>query len=475
MLADPFLNNTIDNMFVSASSVLLRSTRDDTNDEQSSNNDSQCASNSCIDANNFFPGMTNGNNTRDYFRYFKLFPYLNDDLKFTILSFIADAPFETLPENYPVSTLTHNLPQVNRKFRTFAESDIYWKDAIERCAKKESVLWTNALNCLCYDFKVQSRVQKHNQATYQSNESRDDSMDVSSSSRSGNVITNHHRTMNLIEEDDETYHNEEETIQQLIDRTYRTLSKPKYKYIYTQVVSGYLRYKGPIYEKEGHVVLGTSYDITLNEPKYRLMMNDIMKNYTVDQRRNGARIISNDDINNTSSLPIFIHANRFPLVKAQPAVLVQVVRCFMHPNGTIDVTVIPFQHIWIERLHSIPNSFGLRGAQVLKMGKQISNQMNFLARQEALVQVMDNMTRDFEHASSAQQDGARPITGSNTDDDDDSVLSNQYEVPVTDDDDSSSDDDSSDSAGFVSTDSDFDSSYYDDDDDDDESIDDIAS
>ena len=40
-----------------------------------------------------------------------------DELKFHIVSYIADAPFESLPENYPKLSLMHVLPFVSKTFK----------------------------------------------------------------------------------------------------------------------------------------------------------------------------------------------------------------------------------------------------------------------------------------------------------------------------------------------------------------------
>jgi hypothetical protein len=196
---------------------------------------------------------------------------------------------------------------------------------------------------------------------------------------------------------------------ELIERTYRLLGNQSYKDIYSQVVNTFLRVRCPVFEKEGHVSLGEPYILTFNEPKYRLMMNDVMKYHTIDERRNGSLIRTGE--------AVFIHGNRMPLERSQPAVLVKVVQFQMDADGTNVVTVLPFQHVWLETVAYHPKSFGLIHAQCLKMGKKPSNIMNHLARQEALAQVMDNMTQSF---------AAVPAT--DTSQDDDSFLSNQFEV-----------------------------------------------
>jgi len=152
---------------------------------------------------------------------FHLFPYLADELKITILSFVADAPFEVLPENYKKSSLTTHLPHVSRKFRDLSQSDLYWKKALERQVKNEANLWKPALQNM---------------------------------SNSASFVS----------------------VQDLVQRTQKRVNKP-YKKIYQDVVSNHLRFKGPIFVKPGQVQLGEAYTLHLQEPRYRRLIAHVMK------------------------------------------------------------------------------------------------------------------------------------------------------------------------------------------------------
>ena len=138
-------------------------------------------------------------------RNFHLFAYLNEDIKMNVLSFLADAPFESMPDNYPTSNLTHNLPQVSQKFRMLASSDLYWKDAMVRQTKKEPFLWKSALSQMRRKY------------------------------------------------DNEGYAEEEKECspQELVEYTYKSNNYPSYKVFYKNVVSQHLRYKGPVFVMEG--------------------------------------------------------------------------------------------------------------------------------------------------------------------------------------------------------------------------------
>ena len=138
---------------------------------------------------------------------FHLFAYLNEDIKATVLSFLADAPFEGLPDNYSTSTLTHKLPQVSQKFRMLASSDLYWKDAMVRQTKKEPFLWKSALSKL--------------------------------------------RTNS----DDYGEEEKDSSPQELVEDAYRSNNYSSYKTFYQSIVTKHLRYKGPVFIMEGQGTL----------------------------------------------------------------------------------------------------------------------------------------------------------------------------------------------------------------------------
>lgn len=138
-------------------------------------------------------------------RNFHLFAYLSEDLKMAVLSFLADAPFEKMPENYSSSFLTHNMPRVNQKFRTLAASDLYWKDAVVRQTKKEPFLWKPALY---------------------------------------HIRTNRSGYENIADE-------EEKEAEELVEDAYSNHECTDYKSFYQNIVTQYLRYKGPVFAMEG--------------------------------------------------------------------------------------------------------------------------------------------------------------------------------------------------------------------------------
>jgi hypothetical protein len=289
-------------------------------------------------------------------QYFKLFPYLQDELKLTILSFVAYAPFETMPEHYPKSALTDELPLISRRFRSMCNSDVLWKDAVVRITKKEPKMWKAGLRKIIDEALI--------------------------TRESDDTAASHHR---------------DETIAGLVERTHDTLRSHipdaidtigVYKSIFEQVVNQHLRFKGPVFIMPGQVALGQSYALHLFEYRYRLLIAEIMLEQP-SSARNGGHI----------EKPVFfIHANRTPLEHAVPVVLVQVVQCQIYPDGRADVVLLPVHYMWLERLWIRPNSGNLHYAQCLKMGSRVTAQMNHLQRQEALVTTLDRVADQLHEA-----------------------------------------------------------------------------
>ena len=77
--------------------------------------------------------------------------------------------------------------------------------------------------------------------------------------------------------------------------------------------------------------LGEPYELHFFEPRYRLLIAEVMKGYP-ESAKSGGRI---------QNPPIFVHANRGPLAPTTPATLVEVVRCEIFPDGRADVVLMP--------------------------------------------------------------------------------------------------------------------------------------
>ena len=136
----------------------------------------------------------------------------------------------------------------------------------------------------------------------------------------------------------------------------------------------------------GHVLLGGSYRLHMFEPRYRLLVAELLKGYPEEAKR-GELIATGG-----RPAPIFVHANRNPFAASSPACLVQLVRCNISPrDGTADVMLLPIAYIWMEKIWIRANSGNLHYAQCIRMGQKATREMHELINQETLESVISRM------------------------------------------------------------------------------------
>lgn len=273
---------------------------------------------------------------------FELFSDLDEGLKGKVLSYVADAPFETTPHHCPRSSLTHQLPTVNRQFRSLCNGDLLWRDAVLRMLEKEPALWKMALHNVC-------------------GSNADD--------KNG------------------------ETSEKLVERAHRFLQKHQpekssYKSIYETVVNRHLRFRGPVFYMPYQVALGERYALHLFEPRYRILIAQVMEGQPAEARR-GGRLLAQQQ-----RPACFVHAHRAPLEPTAPAVLVEVVQCHMFPDGRANVVLLPVRYVRLERIEVRPDQGNLFHAQALRMGRAMTEQLERLQRQEALASVVSSHQRE---------------------------------------------------------------------------------
>lgn len=313
----------------------------------------------------------------------------------SVLSFVADAPFEVMPENYRKSSLTHKIPHVSRKFRYLSKSDLYWKTALERQVENEPANWRTALHRICKTKPT-----------------------------------------------DVCYKNE--SVEEIVMRTHNMQGKPRYQQIYQDVVSKHLRFKGPVFMKSGQVVLGEAYTLLISEPRYRLLIAQVMKNQPEEALSGGP----------VQGEPTFLHANRNPLAPKTPAVLVQVVRCQLHADGSADIICMPRHYVWLENVWLEEGR--LFHAQSLRMTALATRQMHQLVQSETMTNVMGMLAGSFDGAGDCdvlEQTAAQPSAPVN---DEDMRAALEEEIESTDDE-SWDEDDSDDSDSDLSWESESDS------------------
>mmetsp|Transcript_22700 Transcript_22700/g.38795 ORF Transcript_22700/g.38795 Transcript_22700/m.38795 type:complete len:410 (-) Transcript_22700:59-1288(-) len=343
----------------------------------------------------------------------------HEDILLAILSFVADTPFETVGGDNPTcgeSTLTHTLPLVSKQFhRLTKQHDMFWENALLRLVKKE-YLWEDGMKRFVFDSKCdkirsdilernhnrnrRDKRTKNNQLQQQQQRAQAEasgSLQMSATSDGDNLKSD--ITDNTTKE--------EALLKQACDAIEAypprnsASSSGVHQCIYKSIVQNHLRYKGAVFYMPSAIRLGSPYGLHFFEPRYRLLMSEVMAPYPVSARR-GERISpmvpslipnnslrqngDDDDIKanllnvleqNQSllgkyQLPTFIHAHQSPLRKNTPATIVQVRHCMVSRDGSADVYLEPIAYIWIDQVFERPGTGGLYEARGIRMGKEAS-------------------------------------------------------------------------------------------------------
>lgn len=239
---------------------------------------------------------------------FPHFAELHEDICRIIISFIADAPYEyemtgrrRVQGYLPASSLTTTLPLVNKTFYHFTKDDGLWRSALLRqLAKAErNHIWKTGLR----------------------------------------------RLLPLDHPMDDTACLLEEVRNYLGD--YIT-----HKDIYIKVVTKHLKFEAPMFLMPCSVTLGEMYGLHLFEPRYRLMIRELM-DACEDPRaaRNGELIRPGRTEDGLLQPPLLIHFCLPQHLRAGAmACLVQVVWCRTYEQETADVQLMPIA--WV-RLDSV--------------------------------------------------------------------------------------------------------------------------
>mmetsp|Transcript_14820 Transcript_14820/g.22643 ORF Transcript_14820/g.22643 Transcript_14820/m.22643 type:complete len:163 (-) Transcript_14820:186-674(-) len=145
----------------------------------------------------------------------------------------------------------------------------------------------------------------------------------------------------------------------------------------------------------GAVRLGQPFGLHFFEPRYRLLIAEVMQNWPESARRGESIVASSRGL-----LPTFIYAHMSPLAPTTPACLVQVRNCMIHPDGSADVMLTPVAYVSLEQVWERPNSRGLFEASCLRMGRlqtlQIERQVSGAAENES-----ENEFHQFIHSRGA--------------------------------------------------------------------------
>lgn len=240
---------------------------------------------------------------------------LGDDILAHILSFVADAPFEDAKDQEVtcVSSLTHSLPFVSKHFYRLVQRECFWADALIRQVSTKPRLWHRGLVGLIPD-------------TSQIPDVRD--------------------------------------VSELVKEVQKSLDGAGCQMLYRRVLNEKIRFEGPIFYMGQSISLGEPYGLHFFEPRYRRLIAEVMRPFPASAKQGGPI-----ECTEGQSPPVFIHAFSHPLTRNSPAVLVQVIRCGIHPrDGRADVFLLPIEFVRMERIWERANTGHLYHGICMRVG-----------------------------------------------------------------------------------------------------------
>ncbi|GKY99314.1 hypothetical protein MPSEU_000886500 [Mayamaea pseudoterrestris] len=246
---------------------------------------------------------------------FRAFGQLHSELKSHILTFVADAPFER-DHFQRQSTLTHCLPLVCKEFHAFANHDDVWEQILLRRIEAEPSLWLEPTLRLA---------------------------GVSTTSQ------------------------DKPAPMQLIEQAKLTLGVSA-KDLYKRIIDDFIRFRGPVFIMQAQIQIGEEYGLHLFEPRYRLLVAEVMRNQPETARQDG-------ELDPLLPPAVFIHAHRVSPREGNAAMIVEIRRCLVYADGSADVLLAPLSYVWLEKLRIRPNSGNLFEGSAVRMTSAWSESM----------------------------------------------------------------------------------------------------
>jgi len=284
-------------------------------------------------------------------RSFHQFEKLSDDNIVSVLAFVGDAPFE-LPPSTGIrfedgrSTMTNVLPRISKKIHSILKnSDYLWKLALERIVKNNPWPWENGLK----QFILKNSSDPD--MTQQNERSCDENDDYPSRS---SLLEESIRIITASEVNDQrgdSFRNDADD-----NLAHHRIFKWIFKWIKTMNITS------PLFQMPGTVHLGSRFALHFFEPRFRLLIAEVMAPFPPTARQGKA--ISPKS---SGALPTFIYANCRHLQKGATVTIVRVINCYIFPDGTADVILEALTYAKIYQVWERPNSRGLCEASAFKL------------------------------------------------------------------------------------------------------------
>ncbi|KAG7358480.1 hypothetical protein IV203_015069 [Nitzschia inconspicua] len=299
------------------------------------------------------------------------FPQYSDlgiEIRRHILSFVATGPMEErnpieqISDTYLPGSLTSTLPRVNKEFRQLSDLDFFWAPVLKRQLEhpENGTLWVDGLQRLLpLENFVELERQKRQLQVQESQRSEEE------------------------EEDGEGEEEEQETegprqqisavlpplqLLQQVRSQFADELLVSYKQLYRKIYTSHIQFDAPMFVMPCHLRIGQLYGLHLFEPRYRIMMHDLMQATEDPVTSMSGGTIRPTVRDGLVTPPLLIHANLGSrLAPGESACLVQVVQCTTYEQGQADVQLLPVAWCRLDRIWVRPNAGHLFYARATRL------------------------------------------------------------------------------------------------------------
>lgn len=280
--------------------------------------------------------------------------------------------------------LTHILPLVSKKFRSYSQSEYLWKIVLMRLVTNKPCLWGDGMRKFLYRPRTLTTLSTNHNIYMNEVDNNDQSNVIPFLDLSYNYNDdNHNIKAEKIVTDAGLFM--EEILQTYDGFFTRSTSSTNtrthciFMELYRYILSQYIKFRSPLFYMPDQVEIGREFGIHFFEPRYRLLIAEVMSTYPRDYSTGEpitpliSKLLHNhsDPFKRRSSpYPTFIYANNSPLKPNSVVTIVEVCHCIIHENQTADVSLNPVQYGRIEEVRERPNSHHLYEAKVVRMSEE---------------------------------------------------------------------------------------------------------
>lgn len=157
---------------------------------------------------------------------------------------------------------------------------------------------------------------------------------------------------------------------QLLTTVRAHLPDLSHKQLTQKIFSEHIHFDAPMFVMPCHLRIGQRYGLHLFEPRYRIMMHDLLQATGDPQSssQGGSIRPTIAERNGMVTPPLLIHANLGSrLAPGENACLVQVVHCQMYEQGEADVQLLPVAWVRLGRIWVRPNTGHLFYARAARL------------------------------------------------------------------------------------------------------------